>query len=184
MASNILVTCTSLGSSSTCPIFVPLDNASVPYQDVSVPPEIWEISILNQKSSVLATQNVRPPLDGTLPVAAFASSVVTANGDYFARIRRKIHTSNGGLSGLLADEVVVLIPTALTASAVTSGGVTASMFTWLDNSYWYLTDLQVNLGTREVTHRHGTVEIKPNDTINFAVLFHNGSAGVDPVATD
>ena len=42
----------------------------------------------------------------------------------------------------------------------------------------------MNLGTRAVTHRHGTVEIKPNDTISFAVLFHNGSAGVDPVATD
>ena len=182
-ASNILVTCTSLGLSSTCPIFVPLANVSVNAQDVSVPPEIWEISILNQRASVLATQNVRPPLDGTLPVATFASSVVTANGDYFARIRRKTYTNNGGTTGYSADEVVVLIPTALTAPAVTSAG-TSNMFTWLDNSYWYLTDLQVNLGTREVTHRHGTVEIKANDTINFAVLFHNGSAGVNPVATD
>jgi hypothetical protein len=58
------------------------------------------------------------------------------------------------------------------------------MFSWLNNDYWYLTDLQVNLGTRAVTHRHGTVEIRPNDTVNFAVLFHDGSAGVDPVATD
>lgn len=58
------------------------------------------------------------------------------------------------------------------------------MFSWLNNDYWWLTDLQVNLGTRAVTHRHGTLELRPNDTVNFAVLFHDGSAGKDPVATD
>lgn len=73
----------------------------------------------------------------------------------------------------------------LTAPAVTSGGGgNTNMFSWLNNDYWWLTDLQVNLGTRAVTHRHGTVQIKPNDTVNFAVLFHDGSAGKDPVATD
>lgn len=73
----------------------------------------------------------------------------------------------------------------LTAPAVTSGGGgNTNMFSWLNNDYWYLTDLQVNLGTRAVTHRHGTLEIRPNDTVNFAVFFHDGSSGKDPVATD
>ena len=81
------------------------------------------------------------------------------------------------------DHVVVQIASVLTASAVTSGG-SSNMFSWLDNSYWYLTDLQVNLGTRAVTNRQGTIDLRPSDTINFAILFNDGSVGVDPQATD
>jgi hypothetical protein len=58
------------------------------------------------------------------------------------------------------------------------------MHSWLDNSYWYLTDLQVNLGTRAVTNRQGSINLRPSDTINFAILFNDGSVGVDPQATD
>jgi hypothetical protein len=179
---NINISCTSLGSSTSCPIFVPLANSSSAV-NVGIPPQIWQIDILNQESSILATQNLRPPLNGTLPFAQFDSSVITANGDYFTKIRRKISTIAGGPSGNLADEVVLIIPSTLTASAVTSGG-SSNMFSWLDNSYWYLTDLQVNLGTRAVTHRHGTIQIRPSDTINFAILFHDGTAGINPQATD
>ena len=89
---------------------------------------------------------------------------------------------NSGLSGYFNTEQQVWSTVmTLTAPAVTSGegggGGNTNMFSWLNNDYWYLTDLQVNLATRAATHRHSTVEIKPNDTINFAVLFHNGSAG-------
>ena len=58
------------------------------------------------------------------------------------------------------------------------------MYSWLDNSYWYLTDLQVNIGTRAVTNRQGTIDLRPSDTINFAILFHDGTAGINPEATD
>jgi len=179
---NINITCTSLGSSTSCPIFVPLANTSSAV-NVGIPPQIWEISILNQQSSILDSQNVRPPLDGALPFAEFSASVITANGNYFTKIRRKTSTAAGGPSGNQNDEVVLIIPTTLTVSAVTSSG-SSNMFSWLDNSYWYLTDLQVNLGTRAVTHRHGTIQLRPSDTINFAILFHDGSLGVDPQATD
>lgn len=76
-----------------------------------------------------------------------------------------------------------VIPSVLTAPALITGA-TASLYSWLTNDLYYITDLQVNLDTRAVTHRHGTVTIRPNDTINFAIFFNNGTAGVDPVATD
>lgn len=81
------------------------------------------------------------------------------------------------------DYAVVQIASVLTAPAVTSGG-SSNMFSWLDNSYWYLTDLQVNLGTRAVTNRQGSIDLRPSDTINFAILFHDGTAGINPQATD
>ena len=150
------------------------DNAVAPFS-------IWNVQMATSKGVVLATQEIGIPTLTEKPFTVFNASNVTTNGTYHFTISRQTRFGSSTATGSL---MYGLFPTVLTAPAVTSGGVTASMFTWLDNSYWYLTDLQVNLGTREVTHRHGTVEIKPNDTINFAVLFHNGSAGVDPVATD
>ena len=145
------------------------------------PFSIWNVQMATSKGEVLATQEIGIPTLTEKPFTVFNASNVATNGTYHFTISRQ---TRFGSSTATASLMYGLFPTVLTAPAVTSGGVTASMFTWLDNSYWYLTDLQVNLGTRAVTHRHGTVEIKPNDTINFAVLFHNGSAGVDPVATD
>jgi len=161
-------------------VFLALTNSSGSLS-FDVPPEVWEISILTNESTELYKSNVRPPLNGELPSITFSASAITKTSTYFTRIRRRV----GPTESLLHDEIIVMVPTVLTAPAVTSGGGgNTNMFYWLNNAYWYLTDLQVNLGTREVTHRHGTVEIKPNDTISFAVLFHNGSTGVDPVATD
>ena len=178
-AGNITVSCTSLGATSACPIFTPIEGGSQTIAlDITTPPQIWEISLLDNSSVALDSKSVRPPLDGGLPSASFSS--VPCTGTYFVKIKAYPYVVSDS-----ENEVTTLIASTLTAPAVTSGGGgNTNMFSWLNNDYWYLNDLQVNLGTRAVTHRHGTVEIKPNDTINFAVLFHNGSAGVDPVATD
>lgn len=112
-----------------------------------------------------------------MPFASFPSTSISITGEYYFRIFRKTFGTPGN--------ILTTIASVLTAPTVTTGGTeNTNMFSWLNNDYWYLTDLQVNLGTRAVTHRHGTVEIRPNDTVNFAVLFHDGSAGKDPVATD
>jgi hypothetical protein len=58
------------------------------------------------------------------------------------------------------------------------------MYSWLNSDYWYLTDLQLNVATRNVTSRLGSISVRPNDTVQFAVLFNNGTEGVDPIATD
>jgi len=175
---NITITCTSLGSSSICPVLISLANINTALAP-DYPPEIWQISILNKDSDELSTTNVRPPLGGGLPETIFNSSVITKTDTYYIKIMRRLTEA----SSIQADTINVIIPTALTVSAVTSGG-SSNMFSWLDNSYWYLTDLQVNLGTRAVTHRHGTIQLRPADTINFAILFHDGTSGINPQATD
>lgn len=174
---NVLVTCTSFGATSACPVFTNFDgsvNTSV--VEITQPPQIWQISLLANSGSVLETQMVRPFLNGQLPSALFSSTLVTVTSEYFVRVR---HKPTG-------EDVVSIISSVLTAPVTSGGGGggTTAMFSWLNNDYWWLTDLQVNLGTRAVTHRHGTLELRPNDTVNFAVLFHDGSAGKDPVATD
>lgn len=171
---NIIISCTSLGASSPCPRLLPLESTAYSH----TPPEIWEISLLDRNASVLATANVKPPLTGELPQISFGSSVITITDNYFTKISRRFKMTAGA-----NDYVVVQIASVLTASAVTSGG-SSNMFSWLDNSYWYLTDLQVNLGTRAVTNRQGTIDLRPSDTINFAILFHDGAAGINPQATD
>ena len=174
---NITITCTSLGSSSTCPVFIALaNNVST---TIDYPPEIWEVSVLDRESNVIATKNVRPPLGGGLPQTSFLSTIITQTDSYFAKITRRIAQENAQN----IENITVLIPTTLTAPTVTSGG-SSNMFSWLDNSYWYLTDLQVNLGTRAVTNRQGSINLRPSDTINFAILFHDGTAGINPQATD
>lgn len=171
---NIIISCTSLGASSPCPKLLPLQSTNYSH----TPPEIWEISLLDGNASVLATANVKPPLTGELPQIIFGSSVITITNNYFTKISRRFKMTSGA-----NDYAVVQIASVLTAPAVTSGG-SSNMFSWLDNSYWYLTDLQVNLGTRAVTNRQGSIDLRPSDTINFAILFHDGTAGINPQATD
>jgi hypothetical protein len=185
---NVLVTCTSFGLGDANKIFVAYeDNAENGLQPI---PVIWKVTLQNHTGETIATQNVRPSVTTVYPSTSFGFANIASNGTYNVLIQRKIRGSAASGQGPTPsgeDETYLNhhITTALTAPAVTSGGgESTNMFSWLNNDYWYLTDLQVNLGTRAVTHRHGTVEIKPNDTINFAVLFHDGSAGVNPVATD
>lgn len=141
--------------------------------------KIWEVKMFGPDGSLIATNSVTPRPDGQQPFTVFPSSTVTVTGEYYFSVARKCRLIQNSTP---ASHLEGTFSTVLTAPAVTSGG--NNMFSWLTNDYWYMTDLQVNLGTRAVTHRHGTVQIKPNDTVNFAVLFHDGSSGKNPVATD
>jgi hypothetical protein len=144
--------------------------------------KVWEVNLYASDGNLLATKDVTMRPDGQQPFAVFSASNVTVSGEYIFSVSRKHKlTQNAGSIQHLQGS----FSTTLTAPAVTSGvGETTNMFSWLNNDYWYLTDLQVNLGTRAVTHRHGTLELRPNDSVNFAIMFHDGSVGVDPVATD
>lgn len=142
--------------------------------------KVWEVKMYASDGSLLATKNLSMRPDGQQPFTVFPASSVTVSGEYIFSVARKHKLAQ---SGGTIQHLEGTFSTTLTAPAVTSGG-SSNMFSWLDNSYWYLTDLQVNLGTKAVTHRHGTLELRPNDTVNFGVLFHDGASGVDPVATD
>jgi len=183
---NVLVTCTSFGLGDANKIFVAYeDNAENGLQPI---PVIWKVTLQNHTGETIATQNVRPSVTTVYPSTSFGFANIASNGTYNVLIQRKIRGSAASGQGLLpsAEDETYLnhhITTALTAPAVTSGE-SSNMFSWLNNDYWYLTDLQVNLGTRAVTNRQGSIDLRPSDTINFAILFHNGTAGIDPQATD
>jgi hypothetical protein len=140
---------------------------------------IYTVSLLNNEGTELASNDLHWPKNGNNPVVTFPSSLVTTSGNYVVKISNVIASTESSATTLISLE----LQTTLTAAAVTSGG-SSNMFSWLDNSYWYLTDLQVNLGTRAVTHRQGTIQLRPSDTINFAILFHDGTSGINPQATD
>lgn len=140
---------------------------------------IYTVDLLDRNGTQLATQSLHWPKDGSNPVVTFSSSSVVSTGNHVVKISNVVANPADTITTLISQE----IQTVLTAPTVTTGG-NANMFSWLNNDYWYLTDLQVNLGTRAVTHRHGTIELRPNDTVNFGVFFHDGAASKDPVATD
>lgn len=179
-ARNIMVTCTSFGAQSENRLFYSYtDNANADLQPI---PQVWKVALQNKEGVEIASQVVRPSVTTTYPTAFFPASSITISDTYSILISRRI------VSHLTESKdyfVYTNYQTALSAPVTSGGGGgTPNMFSWLNNDYWWLTDLQVNLGTRAVTHRHGTLELRPNDTVNFAVLFHDGSAGKDPVATD
>jgi len=141
---------------------------------------IYTVAVLNNVGTELATANLHWPKNGTNPVVTFPSSTIVTSGNHVVKISNIVANPEFSVTTLISQE----IQTTLTAgTAVTSGG-SSNMFSWLDNSYWYLTDLQVNLGTRAVTNRQGSIDLRPSDTINFAILFHDGTAGINPQATD
>jgi hypothetical protein len=147
---------------------------------------IYEVKLQDIRGNTLATEELKPNYDASLPSCTFDSSLISVTSIYTVKISSlKLRSENveGGGYFASASTQSLYIHSTLTASTVTSGE-SSNMYSWLDNSYWYLTDLQVNLGTRAVTHRHGTIQLRPSDTINFAILFHNGTAGIDPQATD
>ena len=140
---------------------------------------IYTVAVLDNEGTELATANLHWPKNGTNPVVTFPSSTIVTSGNFVVKISNIVANPSFSVTTLISQE----IQTVLTAPAVTSGG-SSNMFSWLDNSYWYLTDLQVNLGTRAVTNRQGSIDLRPSDTINFAILFHDGTAGINPQATD
>jgi hypothetical protein len=143
--------------------------------------KIWEVKMFGPDGSLLQTNSLTPRPDGHQPFTVFPSTTVSVTGEYYFSVARKYRlvqstTSTSHLEGTFS--------TVLTAGTTVTSGGSSNMFSWLDNSYWYLTDLQVNLGTRAVTNRQGSIDLRPSDTINFAILFHDGTAGIDPQATD
>ena len=104
--------------------------------------KVWEVKMYGPGGALLATNDLTMRPDGQQPFTVFPASNVTVTGEYFFSVARKHKlVQNGGaiqhLEGTFA--------TVLTAPAVTSGGEggggNASMFSWLNNDYWYLTDL-------------------------------------------
>jgi len=140
---------------------------------------IYTVAVLDNSGTELATADLHWPKNGINPVVTFSSSTIVTSGNYVVKISNIVANPTSSATTLISQE----IQTALTAPTVTSGE-SSNMYSWLDNSYWYLTDLQVNLGTRAVTNRQGSIDLRPSDTINFAILFNDGSVGVDPQATD
>jgi len=177
--SSIYVTCTSYGTANTIPIFVPYvaGNAT----NLTETPEIWKITIKNTKGDEISSQMVPAPVVTRYPETIFSSSVISVTDTYSVEIEKRNYESTATPT---SDIQRLQLYTSLTAGVTVTSDGSSNMYSWLDNSYWYLTDLQVNLGTRAVTHRHGTIQLRPSDTINFAILFHNGTAGINPQATD
>jgi hypothetical protein len=188
-SSSIYVTCTSYGTANTIPVFVPY-VAGVQASLTEIP-EIWKVSIKDKNGNEIASNMVNAPVVTRYPETIFAASVISVTDTYSIEIEKRNFESvpgNAERSVALAtptfDIQKLQLYTTLTAGATVTSGGSSNMFSWLDNSYWYLTDLQVNLGTRAVTHRQGTIQLRPSDTINFAILFHDGTAGINPQATD
>jgi hypothetical protein len=185
-ARNCNITCTSMGSGGQIPYVLNLNMAlqsSVTLQGVPTP---FAVELLSPTGSSVFSQNVPLPADGSLPFIQVPSASITTTGNYTVYIKSRYAKPDASVVNyypVMVQYKYLAIPTVLTAPSTASGS-TATLYSWLTNDYYYLTDLQVNLDTRAVTHRHGTVALRPNDTVNFAILFNNGASGVDPVATD
>ena len=185
-ARNCNITCTSMGSGGRIPYLLNLNMAleqNVMLQGVPTP---FAVELLSPSGTSVFSQNVALSADGSLPFIQVPSASITTTGNYTVHIKtRQMRPDPTGLNyyPVMVQYKYLAIPTVLTAPSIASGA-TASLYSWLTNDYYYLTDLQVNLETRAVTHRHGTVTLRPNDTTIFAILFNDGTSGVDPAATD
>jgi hypothetical protein len=177
--SSIFVTCTSYGTANAIPVFVPY-VAGVQTSLTEIP-EIWKVSIKDKNGNEIASNMVNAPVVTRYPETIFSASVISVTDTYSIEIEKRNFES---VVTPTSDIQRLQLYTTLTAGVTVTSGGSSNMFSWLDNSYWYLTDLQVNLGTRSVTHRHGTVQLRPSDTINFAILFHDGTVGINLQATD
>jgi hypothetical protein len=184
---NCNITCTSIGSQARTPYLLNLNANTDANDQTQTSPTVFSIELLSPAGGSVFSQDLSIPLDGSLPFVQVPSATITTTGQYATLIKTRFFKplSQGGSNSYpyVLQYKYQVIPTVLTAPVLTAGA-TASLYSWLTNDLYYITDLQVNLDTRAVTHRHGTVTMRPNDTINFAILFNNGTAGVDPVATD
>jgi hypothetical protein len=150
----------------------------------------YRVRLLDFKNNEIYDAHHPPSINGRAFSVTIPAATVVSTGNHTVIV--EIATCLGGTfngvdyktNQFILQKMYSTAETTLTAGATVTSGESSNMYTWLDNSYWYLTDLQVNLGTREVTHRHGTIQFRPSDTINFAILFHDGTAGIDPQATD
>lgn len=148
--------------------------------------DVWKVELVTSRGQTLAERLLPPPMYGANPIAVFPASTITRNDYYRFIVSRAVHVTDRPM-GVGADQdpaskLYAHYLVALTAGAVTTTAP-VNVSNWIQDKWW-ITDLNVNLANRGVSHRHGTVEIKPNDTVNFAVFFHNNGISVDPAATD
>jgi len=149
----------------------------------------YRVRLLDSQNNEIYDAHHPPSINGRAFTVTIPSTTVVSTGNHTAIV--EIATCTGTFiigedpktNQFLLQKMYSTAVTTLTAG-VTVTSESSNMHSWLDNSYWYLTDLQVNLGTRAVTNRQGSINLRPSDTINFAILFNDGSVGVDPQATD
>ena len=149
----------------------------------------YRVRLLDAKNNEIYDAHHPPSINGGPFTVTIPSTTVVSTGNHTAIV--EIATCTGSFiigadyktNQFLLQKMYSTAETTLTAGATVTS-TSSNMHSWLDNSYWYLTDLQVNLGTRAVTNRQGSIDLRPSDTINFAILFNDGSVGVDPQATD
>jgi hypothetical protein len=150
----------------------------------------YRVRLLDAQNNEIYDAHHPPSINGGAFAVTIPATTVVSTGNHTAIV--EIATCDGSFiigsdyktNQFLLQKMYSTAETILTAGTTVTSGGSSNMYSWLDNSYWYLTDLQVNLGTREVSHRHGTIQLRPADTINFAILFNDGSVGVDPQAID
>ena len=183
---NCNITCTSLGSGGGIPEFINLNPNTDVNNETQGAPTVFSIELLSPTGDSVFNQDLAIPLNGSLPFTQVPSLSITTTGRYTALIKTRFLKNDPYGTAVTGVSFVQyryeMLPTTLTMPA--SSSPSASIYSWLTNDLYYLTDLQVNIDTRAVTHRHGTLTIRPNDTVNFAILFNNGTIGIDPVATD
>ena len=149
----------------------------------------YRVRLLDAQNNEIYDAHHPPSINGGAFAVTIPATTVVSTGNHTAIV--EIATCTGGFiigadyktNQFLLHKMYSTAETTLTAGATVTS-TSSNMHSWLDNSYWYLTDLQVNLGTRAVTNRQGSIDLRPSDTVNFAILFNDGSVGVDPQATD
>ena len=149
----------------------------------------YRVRLLDSQNNEIYDAHHPPSINGGPFTVTIPSTTVVSTGNHTAIVEIATCTGSFIIGGdyktnqFLLQKMYSTAQTTLTAGATVTS-TSSNMHSWLDNSYWYLTDLQVNLGTRAVTNRQGSIDLRPSDTINFAILFNDGSVGVDPQATD
>ena len=184
---NCNITCTSMGSSGQTPYLISLRRDGSPYNVLNQGiPAVFNVELSSPTGLSIYSSDITAPADGSLPFVQVPSASIATTGKYTVQIKTRYgYPYTLGTSLISAQQTIYkyqIYPTVLTAPA--SAASPTSLYSWLNSDYWNLTDLQVNVATRDVASRRGSVSIRPNDTINFAVLFNNGSSGIDPIATD
>ena len=185
---NCNITCTSMGSGGQTPFLISLNRLTENNQRVNQGiPGVFEVEVYSPTGASIFSSPVSFSGDGSLPYVQIPSASITTTGKYAVQIKTRFAEAEG-YDGNWIDSLQTLykyqnFQATLTAPS-TAINEPSALYSWLNSDYWYLTDLQVNIATRTVASRRGTISVRPNDTVQFAVLFNNGTAGVDPVATD
>jgi hypothetical protein len=192
---NCNITCTSIGYAAQSPLLLSYerltDYNSVFNQGI---PKVYQLQLISPSGATVYQSGISILANGSLPSVQIPNTLITTSGIYTALIKTRLGEQYSYISGSTSYTVGFVDSTkivyrhqsfqaTLTAPSLTSSPTTG-LYAWLNSDYWYLTDLQVNAATRAVTHRTNQVSILPNDTVQFAVLFHNGTSGIDPIATD